>query len=309
MVLYLDEYIAYLNSTQNKNFAVEHGRIKKFNSDKKYLHELSAPEILAATERYGGNSPYTFRKIIIAYLNWLSSTYAVNTTNLVYAIENSGVEGVYIGVYDANDLITVVDNALEGYELSRESLPKGVPSVIEQNVKTLYYLEWYGVNSENILSIRLSDVKDKGRTIFVPTLNKNIHIDNEVIAEYINDWTKTDEIKTRHDSRELYLSIKGDNLLRNTRGNCGLTYVNKIHSVIKDPRLGYNKVCYAGAFHRMYELENEQGDVIEYLKNEDYLKEEFYWLSHNKQSLLGIIRLYRVYKDFYLKWMSENKNK
>ena len=168
-------------------------------------------------------------------------------------------------------------------------------------------MEWYGIYHKDTSSIRLSDVKDKGKTIFVPALNKDIHIDNEYIAKYIFDWVKTDEIRTRREDHDIYLGLNGNNLLRTTRGDCGEKYFNKIYTVMKDPRLSCNKVFYAGAFHRLFEFESKQCDTINYAQNEDYLKTEFYWLSHSKQSLLGIIRLYRVYKDFYLKWLSENK--
>lgn len=307
MVLYLDEYINYVNSNIGKNVAILRKRIKNFEKDKKYIHEMSIQEVLAVTEREGGNSSYQYRLTVMDYLSWLNDTYAINTAELVYGITSSNVDGVYVGVYDVNDLIKTVDDVFEQYEVARERSLKQVLSVIEQDTKILYYLEWYGIYHKDTSSIRLSDVKDKGKTIFVPALNKDIHIDNEYIAKYIFDWVKTDEIRTRREDHDIYLGLNGNNLLRTTRGDCGEKYFNKIYTVMKDPRLSCNKVFYAGAFHRLYEFESKQCDTINYAQNEDYLKTEFYWLSHSKQSLLGIIRLYRVYKDFYLKWLSENK--
>lgn len=307
MVLYLDEYIKYVNSNNSKSIVILRRRIKNFEKDKKYIHEMSVSELLYATEREGGNSSYQYRLTVVDYLTWLNTTYAIDTTELVYGIANSNVEGVYVGVYDATDLIRTVNNAFEQYELDRESTIKQIPSTIEQDAKILYYLEWYGVHYKDTISIRLSDVKDKGKTIFVPNLNKDIHIDNEYIAEYILDWVRTDEIRSRRNDREVHLGLKGENLLRTTNGDCIERYLYRIYNIMKDPRLSCNKVFYAGAFHRMYEFESEQNDTLNLAKNECYLKSEFYWLSHSKQSLLGVIRMYKVYKDFYLKWLSNNK--
>ena len=137
MVLYLDEYINYVNSNIGKNVAILRKRIKNFEKDKKYIHEMSIQEVLAVTEREGGNSSYQYRLTVMDYLSWLNDTYAINTAELVYGITSSNVDGVYVGVYDVNDLIKTVDDVFEQYEVARERSLKQVLSVIEQDTKIL----------------------------------------------------------------------------------------------------------------------------------------------------------------------------
>ena len=294
MILHLDEYLKYASSLTESQYN-KVSRIKKFDAEKKYLHEMSSAEILKLTESKGGDTVYQYRQIFVSYFTWLMDNYTIDTSDLIYGINGNSANKIYLGVLDIDDLRRVVGSAINQYELSVEQRLNTF--IAPQNIWCVYYLEWFGIPSDAILSIRLRDIQDKGKAVYVPILDKTISITDDVAADIIWEWSQAISFEvTSGDQREL----KGNCLLRTSRGNFTQTSLYKIYSKMKTPKLSKSKVFKAGVYAKMLDFEQKRGENITFKSDFSLIKSEFYKPDLSRQRVLSIIREYNTYKEAYL---------
>ena len=129
------------------------------------------------------------------------------------------------------------------------------------DLKVFFFLQWYGVDMKDYFSIKLSDVNEDERTIFVPSLNRMIYPDERIFAcvlSYKNQDIKSNDLNTLY--RPLHASQNFNASLRNRR--------NKFYKVVRDKRYYEKNILIAGIMFEIREHEINLNRKI-YMKDLD----------------------------------------
>ena len=175
----------------------------------------------------------------------------------------------------------------------------------------MFYLEWLGVSSDSFLSIRLEDVTELGRKVYIPAENRTIEIDNDTISDFIWEYKNTTGRRrnenhkiTEYKQDTLYRTTKGDEINKKTIYNARRNFVSESG----DKRFSKNRVYDSGRLYELYqeELKFDQEFRLETNKSElnDDIR-QFVRCIYNKpdmsnESITTCLRAYSVYKKEYL---------
>lgn len=296
MVLYLNEFLEYANNLDN-TWAIKLQRIKKFETEKKYLHDMTGDELINLTNSTGTRGVYMYRQILIKYLQWLKREYFFDTSAKIYKLKNTPTDNTFIGFLNIKELREAVDEAIDTAQYNGISV--NVPLVT-----AVYYLEWYGVRKDDMLSIMRDNVTDLGRKIFVPAQDRAIEIDDEQAADFFQTYKYMEEIEG---IRKIVL--KGDTLLRTSHEGIKNTALRKVYASMDDIRLHCNVTFESGACYRLYQIEQKQHSPI--ITNENFLqiKSEFHLHEMSSQTAHRLLRLYAGYKEAYIARLKEMQDK
>lgn len=300
MVLYLKEY-----TLQNDSYGK---LLSYYDKIPQMLHEMSADEILKEMNRNGTKAFYPQKAAISNYLLWLSNTYSIDVNNLYYALyQNDNKKSFkFVGFFDFQDLQKGIIDA----ELTIEA-----NSMVDRDYNGLYcvfYLEWLGVPLESFLTIRLEDVTEFGRKVYVPAENRTIEIDNDTIAGFIWNYKNTTGRKlcgnqkkiTEYKQSTLYRTTKGDEINRKTVYNARNNFVSESG----DKRFSKSRIYDSGRFYAMYQEELKFGQEFKLDTNGSELNDEIRQIIrkvYNKPDMSNelittYLRAYSVYKKEYL---------
>ena len=300
MVLYLKEYTLQHDS---------YGKLLSYY-DKlpQFLHEMSADEIIKEMNRNGTKGFYPQKAAISNYLLWLSNTYSIDVNDLYYALcQNDNKKSFkFVGFFDFQDLQKGIIDA----ELTIEA-----NSMVDRDYNGLYcvfYLEWLGVPLESFLTIRLEDVTEFGRKVYVPAENRTIEIDNDTIAGFIWNYKNTTGRKrsgnqkniTEYKQSTLYRTTKGDEINRKTVYNARNNFVSESG----DKRFSKSRIYDSGRFYAIYQEELKFGQEFKLDTNGSELNDEIRQIIrrvYNKPDMSNelittYLRAYNVYKKEYL---------
>lgn len=300
MVLHLEEY-----SSQNDSYGK---LLSYYDKLPQFLHEMSADEILKEMNRNGTKAFYQQKAAISNYLLWLSNTYNIDVNDLYYALyQNDNKKSFkFVGFFDFQDLQNSIIEA---------------ETIIEANSKAdrdydgllcVFYLEWLGVSSDSFISIRLEDVTELGKKVYIPAEDRTIDIDNNVISDFLWEYKNTTGRRrnsnqkniTEYKQSTLYRTTKGDEINRKTVYNARNNFVSESG----DKRFSKSRIYDSGRFYTMYQEELKFGQEFKLDTNGSELNDEIRQIIrkvYNKPDMSNelittYLRAYNVYKKEYL---------
>ena len=300
MVLHLEEY-----SSQNENYS---RLLSYYDKLPTMLHEMSAEEILKEMNRNGTKSFYQQKAAITNYLLWLTNTYAIDVNDLYFALYQNDNKQTFkfVGFFDFQDLQKGIIDA----ELTIEA-----NSTAEHDYNGLYcvfYFEWLGVPLESFITIRLEDVTELGKKVYIPAENRTIEIDNDTIADFIWNYKNTTGRKrsgkqkniTEYKQNTLYRTIKGDEINKKTVYNARNNFVSESG----DKRFSKNRIYDSGRLYELYQEELKYDQEFKLITNSSELNDEIRQIIrkvYNKPDMSNelittYLRAYSVYKKEYL---------
>ena len=300
MLLHFEEY-----ALQNSNYSK---LLSHYNKLPTMLHEMSADDVLKEMNRNGSKSFYQQKAAISNYLLWLSNTYSVDVNDLYFALSKNDNRQTFtfVGFFDFQDLQKGIIDAETTIEAN---------STADRDYNGLYcvfYLEWLGVPLESFLTIRLEDVTELGRKVYIPAENRTIEIDNDTIAGFIWNYKNTTGRKlssnqkkiTEYKQSTLYRTTKGDEINRKTIYNARNNFVSESG----DKRFSKSRIYDSGRFYAMYQEELKFGQEFKLDTNGSELNDEIRQIIravYNKPDMSNeltttYLRAYNVYKREYL---------
>lgn len=300
MVLHLEEY-----ALQNDSYGK---LLSYYDKLPQFIHEISAEEILKEMNRNGTKAFYQQKAAISNYLLWLTNTYGIDINDLYFALSKNDNKKSFkfVGFFDFQDLQKGIIDA----ELTIEA-----NSTAEHDYNGLYcvfYFEWLGVPLESFITIRLEDVSNLGKRVYIPAEDRTIEIDNDVIADFIWNYKNTTGKKrsssqrsiTEYKQSTLYRTTKGDEINRKTVYNSRNNFVSESG----DKRFSKNRVYDSGRLYELYKEElkydqefrldtnsSDKNDEIRQIIRKVYNKPDM-----SNELITTYLRSYNVYKREYL---------
>lgn len=305
MVLYQEEY----ESVQE----IYGKYLHYYETLPEYLHEMTAKDIMEHINRNGVISAMFQKTALCNYIKWLFDNHradidADKLSDLNYNLQMliSNDDGTYIGFYTLTELKQAIETKLQ--ELESENLES--PRNNDFNgLKAVFFLEWYGVPNDAAMSIKLTDVSDDGRTVYVPAEKRTVQIDDTAVATYFSEYKKRTGYKRYKNKDEL--PYTQNTFYRNTsdRPVTLKTFYN-IKSIFQkinlDKRFEKKRVYNAGRYCEMLKIEQGSGKLFSGSNKwtQDIINRLF-----NKQCTVQlcniILRSYRLYKQGYLENVSD----
>ena len=300
MVLHLEEY-----SSQNDSYGK---LLSYYDKLPQFLHEMSADEIIKEMNRNGTKGFYPQKAAISNYLLWLTNTYGIDVNDLYYSLcQNDNKKSFkFVGFFDFQDLQNSIIEA-ETIIAANSKADRDYDGLL-----CVFYLEWLGVSSDSFLSIRLEDVTEFGRKVYVPAEDRTIEIDNDTIAGFIWNYKNTTGRKlcgnqkkiTEYKQSTLYRTTKGDEINRKTIYNARNNFVSESG----DKRFSKSRIYDSGRFYAMYQEELKFGQEFKLDTNGSELNDEIRQIIrdvYNKPDMSNelittYLRAYSVYKKEYL---------
>lgn len=300
MLLHFEEY-----SFQNSNYSKV---LSYYNKLPQFLHEMSADDVLKEMNRNGTKSFYQQKAAIANYLLWLTNTYGIDVNDLYFALSKNDNRQTFtfVGFFDFQDLQKSIIDAETIIETN---------STADRDYNGLYcvfYLEWLGVSSDSFLSIRLEDVTELGKRVYIPAENRTIEIDNETISDFIWEYKNTTGKRlserqkkiTEYKQNTLYRTTKGDEINKKTIYNARRNFVSESG----DKRFSKNRVYDSGRFYALYQEELKYDQEFKLETNSPDTNDEIRQIIRkvynrpdmSNELMTTYLRAYSVYKKEYL---------
>ena len=300
MVLYFDEYKEQFNNYGNV--------LAHYHKLPQMLHEMSVDEILKEMNRNGTKAFYQQKAAIANYLLWLTNTYGIDVNDLYYALyqNNNRKTFKFVGFYDFKDLQKGIIEAESTIEVN---------STADRDYNGLYcmfYLEWLGVSSDSFLSIRLEDVTELGKKVYIPAENRSIGINNDTISDFLWNYKNTTGRRlserqkkiTEYKQNTLYRTTKEGEINKKTIYNARNNFVSESG----DNRFSKKRIYDSGRLYALYQEELKYSQEFKLDTNGSELNDEIRQIIrkvYNKPDMSNglmttYLRTYNVYKREYL---------
>ncbi len=248
MVLYLKEF-----EDKNPNYS---RCLSYYDKLPKYLHEMPVQEIMEHINRNGERSRYLQGRTILTYFIWLHQTYGINMAAKNFELQQTiGKDKVYLGFFSLEELKQVIKVCLLKAEDENNLTQPDYSGLI-----AIFYLEWYGILPELAITIKLTDVSDDGREVFVPAENRTITIDDEEVADYFAEYKqKTGFKRSRLKEESPYTQTT---FYRNTSSRGDAITVKTIYNIrqkfitlCEDKRFAKKRIYWSGRYAEMFKAE------------------------------------------------------
>ena len=300
MLLHFEEY-----SFQNSNYSK---LLSYYNKLPTMLHEMSFDDVLKEMNRNGTKAFYQQKAAIANYLLWLTNTYGIDVNDLYFALSKNDNRQTFtfVGFFDFQDLQKGIIDAETTIEAN---------SMADRDYNGLYcvfYLEWLGLSSDSFLSIRLEDVTELGKRVYIPAENRTIEIDNETISDFIWKYKNTTGKRlserqkkiTEYKQNTLYRTTKGDEINKKTIYNSRRNFVSESG----DKRFSKNRVYDSGRFYALYQEELKYSQEFKLETNSPDTNDEIRQIIRrvynrpdmSNELMTTYLRAYNVYKKEYL---------
>ena len=300
MVLHLEEY-----SLENDNYSK---LLSYYDKLPTMLHEMSADEILKEMNRNGSKSFYQQKAAIANYLLWLTNTYGVDVNDLYYALyqNNNRKTFKFVGFYDFKDLQKSI---IEAETIIEEN------STADRDYNGLYcvfYLGWLGVPLESFLTIRLEDVTELGRKVYIPAEDRTLVIDNDTISDFIWNYKNTTGRRlserqkkiTEYKQNTLYRTTKEGKINKKTIYNARNNFVSESG----DNRFSKKRIYDSGRLYALYQEELKYSQEFKLETNSPDANNEIRQIIRkiynrpdmSNELMTTYLRAYNVYKREYL---------
>ena len=290
-----------------KEFEDENARLGSFLNyyDKlpEYLHEMSVDEIMKHINRNGERSRYIQGKSILTYFIWLHKIYGINMAVKNFELQQAiGNVKVYMGFYSLEELKQAIEICLLKAEDENNATQPDYSGLI-----AIFYLEWYGVLPESAITIKLTDVSDNGKEVFVPAENRTITIDDDGVADYLAEYKQKTGFQRYKNSDEITLytqntfyrntARRGDAITVKTIYNIRLKFIN----ACEDERFAKKRIYWSGRYVALFQAETKRGFEFTCVDDDSHDIICKIFNSEFKQNVIAtILREYRVFKQGYL---------
>lgn len=222
-----------------------------------YLHEMPVQEIMEHINRNGERSRYLQGRTILTYFIWLHQTYGINMVSKNFELQQAiSSQKTFMGFYSLEELKQAIEVCLLKVEDENNPTQPDYSGLI-----AIFYLEWYGVLPESAITIKLTDVSDDGREVFVPDENRTITIDDEVVADYFAEYKQKTGFQRYKNSDELTPYVQST-FYRNTARRGGAITVKTIYNIrqkfitlCEDERFSKKRIYYSGRYVEMFKFE------------------------------------------------------
>lgn len=300
MVLHLEEY-----SSQNDSYGK---LLSYYDKLPQFLHEMSADEIIKEMNRNGTKGFYPQKAAISNYLLWLTNTYGIDVNDLYFSLcQNDNKKSFkFVGFFDFQDLQNSIIEAESTIE-ANSTADRDYDGLL-----CVFYLEWLGIPLESFLTIRLEDVTEFGRKVYIPAENRTIEIDNDTIAGFIWNYKNTTGRKlygnqkkiTEYKQSTLYRTTKSDEINRKTVYNARNNFVSESG----DKRFSKSRIYDSGRFYAIYQEELKFGQEFKLDTNGSELNDKIRQIIRkiynrpdmSNELITTYLRAYNVYKKEYL---------
>lgn len=294
MVLYLDEF------SKEEYF---YGKILHYyDSLPQYIHKMPAEEIMQHITRNGKRTIHFQKLAFEKYFSWLHQKYGIDVCDKNYELQKSIKydSNVYIGFYDLKDLKESIESALQ----TIDSLEGDMPDY--SGLIAIFYLEWYGVLPVSSITIKLTDVSNDGKKIFVPAENRTVEIPDDGVACYFAEY-KHKEGWNRYKTGKI-VPYTQNTFYRNTSRRGDVINEKTIYNIRRhfvtdsgDERFSKKRIYYAGIYFKLFQF--EQNYSKEPLSNK-YVTDKLRELCNNpelSENSIGVLmREYKIYRRNYL---------
>lgn len=290
LVLYLDEF--------RDEIGDRGGSLNYYDTFPEYIHEMSSEELVKYINRSGEKSRLVQQSVIKSYLRWLKSKYNIDCSNLFFNLINDlrkDENKLFVGFYSLSEMRSVLADV--------EFMLEGVSNSDWDTLYSIFYLEWYGIRANSIISIKLTDVTDDGKIIYVPIENRIVVIDNPNIAEFFAMYKlKTGSKKHENDKKEIEYSQDTFIRIASTKPVNNKTIYNLRRKFIEgcgDIRFARGRIYDSGRLYALYQEELKLNDELT-SKYQDII-ENVYHQKLTYTQVTTILRNYNVYKQHILK--------
>ena len=301
MLLHFEEY-----ALQNSNYGKT---LSHYDKLPQFLHEMSAEEIIKEMNRNGSKAFYQQKAAISNYLLWLSNTYSIDVNDLYYDLcQNDNKKSFkFVGFLDFEDLqksIIEAETIIEANSTADRDY---------DGLLCVFYLEWLGIPLESFLTIRLEDVTELGRKVYIPAEDRTLVIDNDTISDFIWNYKNTTGRRlserqkniTEYKQNTLYRTTKEGKINKKTIYNARNNFVSESG----DNRFSKKRIYDSGRLYALYQEELKFGQEFKLYTNGSELNDEIRQIIrkvYNKPDMSNglmttYLRAYNVYKREYLK--------
>lgn len=294
MILYLKEF-----EIENPNYSRCLGYYDRLPE---YLHEMPVQEIMEHINRNGERSRYLQGRTILTYFIWLHKTYGIDMVSKNFELQKAiGNEKVYMGFYSLEELKQAIEVCLLKVEDENNPTQPDYSGLI-----AIFYLEWYGVLPESSITIKLTDVSDDGREVFVPAENRTITIDDEAVADYFAEYKQKTGFKRQRLKEES--PYTQDTFYRNTSKRGDAITVKTIYNIrqkfitlCEDERFAKKRVYYSGRYAEMFKFEMEMNREYSGTDSESVKAiSKIFNSEMTYNQISSLLREYAVFKKGYI---------
>lgn len=295
MVLYLKEF-----EDKNPNYSRCLGYYDKLPE---YLHKMTVQEIMEHINRNGERSRYLQGRTILTYFIWLHQTYGINMVSKNFELQQAiSSQKTFMGFYSLDELKQAVEVCLLKVEDENNPTQPDYSGLI-----AIFYLEWYGILPESAITIKLTDISDDGREVFVLAENRTITIDDDGVADYFAEYKqKTGFKRPRQNNESPYTQ---STFYRNTSKKGDVITVKTIYNIrqkfitlCEDGRFAKKRIYWSGRYAEMYKTEMEIN--IEYsgtdLESVKVIRKIFNNEEMTYNQIANLLREYAVFKKDYI---------
>lgn len=268
-----------------------------------YLHEMPVQEIMEHINRNGERSRYLQGRTILTYFIWLHKTYGINMAAKNFELQQTiGKDKVYLGFFSLEELKQAIKVCLLKAEDENNPTQPDYSGLI-----AIFYLEWYGVLLESAITIKLTDVSDDGKEVFVPDENRTITIDDDGVADYFAEYKqKTGFQRPRLKEESPYTQTT---FYRNTSKRGDAITVKTIYNIrqkfitlCEDKRFAKKRIYWSGRYAEMFKAEMKMDSEFSTYDSESvkiigniFNDEE---ITYDK--IANLLREYAVFKKDYI---------
>lgn len=268
-----------------------------------YLHEMPVEEIMEHINRNGERSRYIQGRVILTYFIWLHQTYGINMVSKNFELQQAiGKNKVYLGFFSLEELKQAIKVCLLKAEDENNPTQPDYSGLI-----AIFYIEWYGVLPESAITIKLTDVSDDGKEVFVPAENRTITIDDDGVADYFAEYKqKTGFQRPRLKEESPYTqttfyrntSKRGDTITVKTIYNIRQKFI----TLCEDKRFAKKRIYWSGRYAEMFKAEMKMDNEFSTYDSESvkiigniFNDEE---ITYDK--IANLLREYAVFKKDYI---------
>ena len=214
-----------------------------------------------------------------------------------------GKDKVYLGFFSLEELKQAIKVCLLKAEDENNTTLPDYSGLI-----AIFYLEWYGVLPESAITIKLTDVVDDGREVFIPSENRTIAIDDEEVADYFAEYKRKTGFHRYKNSDEI-IPYAQSTFYRNTARNGSAITVKTIYNIrqkfitiCEDKRFAKKRIYWSGRYAEMFRTEMKMDGEFSAYDSESVkiIGNIFNYEEITYGKIASLLREYAVFKKDYI---------
>jgi len=225
------------------------------------------------------NKKYSVKK----YLRWLNENYGVDTSDIYFMVSQiycDDVKRKNVFFYSFDEFYRVLNDEIESAYLYQEAMGR-TPDF--NGVKIGFLLQWFGVTTEEFVSVQLSDVKDIGKRIYIPLSDREVLLNQKAADDVWQYKNTTKTLNWEYQQSTLLRTKKKADVTTRTLYRMKKNFFKSC----KDERFYSNRIFISGLYFRLYDKELSLGRELS--------RQEIKQIRGNLNS--GVFIEYKTYKQ------------